>query len=82
MSFSVDYQFVQGAPDPAGQYLWVIEPARGKPVEMVVQLESEGTLQWFVETLRPESGPFQSHLAEAKPEGGRLAISVSVPMRL
>jgi hypothetical protein len=82
MTFSVDYQFVQGAPDSAGQYLWVIEPAQGKPVEVAVQLEPEGTLQWFAEALRPENGPFQSHLAEATPEGGRQAISASVPMRL
>jgi hypothetical protein len=82
MSFSVDYRFTDGAPHPGASYRWLIAPSQGEPVEVPVELASEGTLHTFAEGLRPEQGPFQSHLAEVTEGGGRQAISASVSMRL
>ena len=77
MSFSVDYQFTQGQPNPSWQYVWVIEPARGEPVRQDVRLTDQGTLPAFVQQLRPEHGPFQTHIEDSS--GNRL--SRSVPLR-
>src|SRR5688500_14193548 len=38
MTFSVDYRFVEGAPDPAASYLFVIQPTQGTPAEVPAQL--------------------------------------------
>jgi len=76
MSFSVDYQFVAGQADATTAYLWVIERAKGDPVRQPVRLSSQGALQILVPTWRPEDGPFQTHLEDAR--GNRLSESVSL----
>jgi len=77
MGFSVDYQFTQGQPEPSAQYFWVIERAQGSPTKQAVRLQARGTLQGFVTHFRPEHGPFQAYLEDAR--GNRL--SPTVPLR-
>jgi len=77
MGFSVDYQFTEGRPDPSARYFWVIERTQGSPARQPVRLEARGTLQGFVNDFRPEHGPFQAHLEDAR--GNRL--SPTVPLR-
>jgi len=77
MGFSVDYQFTQGQPEPNAQYFWVIERAQGSPTKQPVRLQARGTLQGFVTDFRPEHGPFQTRLEDAR--GNRL--SPTVPLR-
>ena len=77
MGFSVDYQFVQGQPDPNAAYVWVIERSQGTPSRQSVKLSPRGTLQGFVAEFRPEEGPFQTHLEDGR--GNRL--SPTMPLR-
>jgi hypothetical protein len=77
MGFSVDYEFTEAGPNPSSPYLWVVEPSRGQPVKMGVSLRERGTLQTFVLQLRPEHGPFKSHIEDG--HGNRL--SQSIPLR-
>jgi len=77
MGFSVDYQFAQGGPNSSSRYLWVVEPSKGPPAKMDVRLQERGTLQTFVLQLRPEHGPFKSHIEDGN--GSRL--SRSIPLR-
>ena len=77
MSFSVDYEFTRGQPNPSSPYAWVIIPAKGRPVRQPVPLKPRGTLQGFVQGLRPEHGPFQTHIEDVS--GNRL--SQTVPLR-
>ena len=68
MGFSVDYQFLSGWSDTSAKYFWVIEPTKAKPVRQPAQLKIKGTLQGFATQLRPEHGPFQTHI-DTGPEG-------------
>ena len=77
MGFSVDYRFTSGQPDPAADYMWVIQTGDGGKVAKPMRLESRGTLQDFVQQLRPENGPFRTHIEDQR--GTRL--SESLPMR-
>lgn len=77
MGFSVDYEFTQGGPSPASRYVWVIEPTRGQPVKFMGPLKDKDTLQVFVQHWRPENGPFESHIEDAR--GNRL--SPTIPLR-
>jgi hypothetical protein len=77
MGFSVDYEFTQGGPNPASQYVWVIEPGKGPPVKFPVRLSRQSTLQVFVPKWRPPDGPFRSHIEDTS--GNRL--SRSIPLR-
>lgn len=77
MGFSVDYQFTQGQPEANAQYFWVIERSQGAATKQPVRLQARGTLQGFVTDFRPEQGPFQTHLEDAR--GTRL--SATVPLR-
>ena len=81
MSFSVDYQFRQGGPNASNRYVWVIEGQSGKPLERPVKLSADGNLPLIVPGLRPEAGPFSSHIVEITPDGSRQKVSRSVPMR-
>ena len=65
MAFSVDYRFLDGTPNKEGQYLWIIQPAVGEPLEMPVQLKKkQDTLQTFVPQWKPNNGPFKTHIVE------------------
>ncbi len=77
MGFSVDYRFIFGQPSPSSPYAWVIVPTKGQPVKQPVRLEREGTLQGFVLQLRPEHGPFETHIEDA--QGNQ--ISRTLPLR-
>jgi hypothetical protein len=77
MSFSVDYEFTRGGPNPRSAYVWVIEPAKGQPAKFVTRLGSKGTLPGFVLKWRPENGPFQTHIEDA---GGN-QLSPTIPLR-
>ena len=81
MSFSVDYRFTQGTPNRASKYLWVLQPTNGSPLEQPVRLSQNSTLQALVPQLRPENGPFTSHIAEVSSDGTRRMLSQSIPMR-
>lgn len=60
MGFSVDYEFVRGQPDPATEYVWVVESSQGQAVKLGVRLEPRGTLQQFILEFKPEQGPFRT----------------------
>jgi len=75
MSFSVDYEFVQGDPSAEG-YAWVIERAHGGPARQQVRLSGKGTLQVLIPGWRPENGPFQMHIEDRK--GNRLSESIEL----
>jgi hypothetical protein len=77
MSFSVDYQFGQGQPDPNAAYVWVIERSQGAPSRQPAKLSPRGTLQGFVAEFRPEQGPFQTYLEDGR--GNR--VSPTAPLR-
>ncbi len=76
MGMSVDYVFQAGDPLPSQAYVWVIEPGKGSQVKQAVQLKRSGTLQAFFTQLRPEHGPFQSHIEDSN--GTRLSKSISM----
>ena len=76
MGFSVEYEFIQGEPNPSMHYVWVIEPAKGQPAKFRGPLLSKGTLQIFVPQWRPENGPFESHIEDLS--GNRLSGSISL----
>ena len=73
MGFSVDYEFTQGRPARSSPYFLVIEPAKGPPAKIRVQLSGKGTLPGFVVGWRPEHGPFEGHIEDAG--GNRLSRS-------
>ena len=81
MSFSVDYRFTQGGPDPTATYIWVIERSQGDSHQQAVELNSNGTLQAFVPGWLPGEGPFQSHIAEVSDEEALGKLSSSIPLR-
>jgi hypothetical protein len=60
MGFSVDYEFVRGQPDPAAEYVWIVESAQGQAVKLGVRLEPRGTLQQFILEFKPGQGPFRT----------------------
>lgn len=63
MSFSVDYHFDQGDPNPAG-YSLVIERTQGAPARRSVRLAKQGELPILVPGWRPEDGPFHAHIED------------------
>lgn len=75
MGFSVDYQFANGRPDPSTEYWWVIQTGDGRPLKKPVRLQSKGTLEDFVQQLRPDNGPFQTHIEDQR--GTRLSESLA-----
>jgi len=75
MMFSVDYEFVQGQPNPAG-YVWVIERAKGDPAKIGVKLKAKENLMIPMTKWRPEDGPFKSHIEDSK--GSRLSESIDM----
>lgn len=64
MSFSTDYSFEAGEPDPKCQYVWVIKRTRGAPLNLTVKLAAEGNLTTLVDRWRPEEGPFEGHIEQ------------------
>ena len=66
MSFSVDYEFVQGEPSPEG-YVWVIERAHGNPARQSVKLSKQGNLPILIQGWRPRGRPFPD--ASRRPQG-------------
>ncbi|MHC4405220.1 MAG: hypothetical protein ACYTG0_36705 [Planctomycetota bacterium] len=74
MGFTVDYEFTNGEPDPSSQYWWVMVPAKGQPVKRPARLDREGELTDFFPPLRPENGPFHTHIEDA--QGNRLSEPV------
>lgn len=76
MGFSVDYQFTAGHPDANAQYFWVVERTQGPPAKQPVRLSAQGTLQGFIGGFRPEHGPFQGHIEDAR--GNRLSANESL----
>jgi hypothetical protein len=75
LMFSVDYEFTQGQPDPAG-YVWVIERAKGTPAKVGVKLGPKNNLMVPMTKWRPEDGPFKSHIEDSK--GNRLSESIEM----
>jgi hypothetical protein len=78
MSFSVEYEFIRGGPNPSATYFWVIEPGKGQAARFQVRLGNSGALPpAFIPGWRPEHGPFQTHIEDAS--GTKL--SRSTPLR-
>jgi hypothetical protein len=80
MTFSVDYRFLEGAPDPAAQYAWVIEPGKGEPLVQMVKLKRADNLTAIVPQWRPENGPFKAHIDEVLPDGTLRTLSPVVDL--
>ena len=76
MGISVDYTFTIGQPRPSLAYVWVIEAANADSVKQSVQLNLSGTLQQFFTQLRPQHGPFHTHIESS--DGTRLSRSMSL----
>ena len=76
MGFSVDYEFDSGQSDSAAVYFWVIKPSGLQPLRQPVRLQSEGTLQTFVPNLRPDDGPFETHIENQR------GTNLSTPLKL
>ena len=74
MSFSVDYRFVRGGPDPSVPYVWVIEREGGPAGKLQVSLAAEGTLQTLAGGWRSRDGPFRCHIEDR--QGNRLCDSI------
>lgn len=81
MMFSVDYRFLEGAPNPAAKYAWVIQPAKGDALEQIVKLKRRDTLQAMVPQWRPENGPFKLYIDEVSEDGTHRTISQRVDLR-
>ncbi len=81
MMFSVDYRFQEGAPNKEASYAWVIQPAKGEPLEQAVKLKKRDTLQAIVPQWKPENGPFTSHLDEIGADGTRRSLCEPLPLR-
>jgi hypothetical protein len=83
MMFSVDYRFKDFSPDANARYVWVIQPAKGDPLELEVtwQKRRERVLQAIAPQWRPENGPFKSYIDEVAADGSRKTLSESVDMR-
>ena len=81
MMFSVDYRFLEGRPNPDVKYAWIIQPAKGDPLEQIVKLKRADNLQAIVPQWRPENGPFKTYIDEVSPDGTRRTISPSVDLR-
>ena len=77
MSFSVDYEFVQGEPSSAG-YVWVIERAHGKAARQQVKLSKQGNLPVLIQGWRPENGPFHTYIEDDK--GNKVSESIELPV--
>jgi hypothetical protein len=75
MTFSVDYEFTQGEPSPAG-YVWVIKRAHGDPLKKPVQLRREGNLAAVVTGWRPREGPFQAYIVDQS--GNRQSATIDL----
>jgi hypothetical protein len=75
MGFSVDYEFTSGEPG-SSLYVWVIEASKGQTKRQDVPLRARGTLQGFFPPLRPENGPFSTHIEDD--QGNRLSKSLTL----
>ena len=75
MSFSVDYEFVEGEPSSEG-YVWVIERAHGSACEATGQVVEAGQPSILIPGWRPEDGPFQTHIEDRK--GNPLSESIEL----
>ena len=76
MSFSVDYCFTLGQPNPTSQYVWVIDRAEGPPAKLQGALNRRGTLQTLIPKWRARHGPFRTHLEDTN--GNRLSQSIAL----
>jgi hypothetical protein len=68
MGFSVDYQFIQGQPQPPEQFVWVIERTKGTPEKRQVKMKPKDTLYSLISGWRPEQGPFRTHIEDSSGE--------------
>jgi len=80
MGFSVDYTFTSGRPNSSATYIWVLEDGRGQQTLLRINAQSQGTLQTFVTTWKPDQKPFKSYVAEER-GGQRTMISNKIDMR-
>lgn len=82
MMFSVDYRFREdNRPNKEFEYLWVIQPAKGEPLEQPVKLKRGDNLSAIAPQWRPENGPFTSRIVEVAKDGTRRTISEDELMR-
>ena len=81
MMFSVDYRFMEGKPDPAMKYAWVLQPAKGDPLEQPLKIKRADNLTAIVPQWKPDQGPFTSHIDEIAADGTRRTVSQEHKMR-
>ena len=82
MAFSIDYRFVDAGPQPSSEYVWIIRAAgTGQPWETPVKLSGRDTLQTFVADWLPRHGPFETFIAEVRPDGSRRTVSPVEPLK-
>lgn len=65
MSFSVDYEFVDGAP-PRQESFWVVTNGQGEAFRQPCQLSAQGNLSGFIPQWRESDGPFRSRIEDAQ----------------
>ena len=76
MGFSVDYQFIQGQPQPSESFFWVIERSQGAPIKGQVKLKPKDTLYRLISAWRPEQGPFRTYIEDSS--GRRVSETVDL----
>jgi len=76
MGFSVDYEVMSRSPSGSANFIWVIESKKGQTLKQPVRLQARGTLQGFFPPLRPEHGPFSTHIEDQN--GNRLSKAISM----
>jgi hypothetical protein len=81
MSFSVDYEVVEGRSiSREARYVWIIEAVDQKTFEQQVTLADQGNLATLAPQLKPDDGPFHSYLAVVGRDGRRTPISDRIEM--
>jgi hypothetical protein len=80
LSFSVDFEFRDGGPDPSCRYVLVIERNNGGPFEAALPGGSSGNAVVLPVPWQPEDAPFKCHVDEIAPDGSRKRVSADAPL--
>lgn len=81
MSFSVDYEFVNGQPSTGSKYRWVIKGSGDRGGALDVKLQKSGNLAVLINGWRPGEGPYESWLEEMPASGDPRVLSYPERMR-
>lgn len=76
MSFSVEYQYLNGTPISGKDYYLVIRSQEGRYSDLQISpMQSRGVLNAVIESWRPEYGPFTAVIEERDAAGGNRELS-------